>query len=1460
MPTLADEPQHQHHHHHHPHPQRAPPPIPTSTAPVASSSSSISSQPLTVDALLAATPNRDPLLALESLLAERNSLTAQNQQLWKLIEKQKTMYNNATRELDRLRAATDRNGPPVDSLAASTSSGNSRRTEKGEDRIQQRAKLARTNSDDQAVVQKHLAAAQTLAPARSITPARSQELRPNGTSPPPTSLEAKSLAPTNGNTPQRPSRGDSLPNPAPAPINGPESAAAAAAPPAPPVVPLNVQKKSSTTPATNMTPPIVVPTIVSTVEPPSTVTSPATEPPSLPPTATLGVNLVPQRDRRSARESRISLPDEAARYIAAMSDSPLASPGVTNPSAPGVPSSIEQSARDLEFGGSSDSIAADAEATVRGTQTRNAEEDRERTPLATEVSYPAVSERPPVATTGSRPGYVYGANGLGRNGSFDYNEASTPMPTQLTYASQQQQQQQYPPYGAPQPPPRPKLHTQSSGSGGGSSRPSMQQLQNPNGSVVSLPGSQLSSPAEGTPHPASDHSRESRDTYQPSQQSVQAQGFRDAGFYDLGSQAPTQQRTTHYPSPLQSQPPSTPRLRSSQLASTRVRIEGSNIRSNERGKDVLSFLISVHPPPNSHAQNQSSDEWKVEKMYSDVLTLDSTVRNALGRNHAKKLPPLPDAKLFKDNAPAKVDQRRAILEHYLQALLVVPLKETNDICAFFSTGFSRADKAPVMSQGYKEGYLTKRGKNFGGWKTRYFVLQTSVLEYFENRGGTHLGSINIIGSQIGRQQKQASAEDENSYRHAFLIIEQTKKGQVPARHVLCAASDAERDDWVDVLVRSIAPPSGSSYGDESYPQSDSTINDNTPSRPSTSSIAPSELGDGWRGTGPDNGGAGHSPVDRIPGGPQHQSQGMSDAQLAQRILERNAGGPGSTQIGNVAPSTSLPSSLEHSSNQAYQQTRSNSSLGHYTESPKDPRGPSQLPMQETSSPRAKPEKIATRASYHPALSNVKASASSHGPSSASSTLADRDRDDSSAGESTTAGSVLSAGSKKISGPLNAQPIPAGYKFGGNKDSPGADVSPIADRDRKAKSGRFWPTFGKGSGNAHPNSSPHLSTNALSNMPSYGASSRAVFGIPLESSLAVANIANLPAIVFRCIEYLEAKKAAEEEGIYRLSGSSAVIKALKDRFNHDGDVNLLKHDELWDPHAIAGLLKQFLRDLPTSILTRELQQRFLSVVDLMDSNERVNELTHLVSQLPLANYSLLRAMITHLILIVQNSAVNKMTMRNVGIVFSPTLGIPAGILSLMLGEFDRVFNVDGTDGSSDAASSNDHESYAHDGQTPQPKGTSSADRSMGRVGSAGDNRINKRNSMLYNSTDTDRMLGLGSRRLETPEESSDGEVSMPEESDEDTDPEETNSSRQTTSEQTGSGSPPSPAPLISVSYPVTNGDASTTQAHVQGARAVAATRGLQITVGGKGSHRASGLPSSPRPNRYPGSPGHGGMNV
>lgn len=73
--------------------------------------------------------------------------------------------------------------------------------------------------------------------------------------------------------------------------------------------------------------------------------------------------------------------------------------------------------------------------------------------------------------------------------------------------------------------------------------------------------------------------------------------------------------------------------------------------------------------------------------------------------------------------------------------------------------------------------------------------------------------------------------------------------------------------------------------------------------------------------------------------------------------------------------------------------------------------------------------------------------------------------------------------------------------------------------------------------------------------------RCVFGVTLQESMAVAQIANLPAVVFRCIQYLETKKADQEEGIYRLSGSSMVIKNLKDRFNTGKGRSFVKHVRL-----------------------------------------------------------------------------------------------------------------------------------------------------------------------------------------------------------------------------------------------------------------------------------------------------------
>lgn len=76
----------------------------------------------------------------------------------------------------------------------------------------------------------------------------------------------------------------------------------------------------------------------------------------------------------------------------------------------------------------------------------------------------------------------------------------------------------------------------------------------------------------------------------------------------------------------------------------------------------------------------------------------------------------------------------------------------------------------------------------------------------------------------------------------------------------------------------------------------------------------------------------------------------------------------------------------------------------------------------------------------------------------------------------------------------------------------------------------------------------------------------------------------------------------------------------------------------------------------------------------------------------------------------------MTMRNVGIVFSPTLGIPAGVFSLMLGEFNRVFNVD-PDIDSQTGDHND-----------------------------GPLELHPRNSRQYSDAAADQLLGLAGRTL------------------------------------------------------------------------------------------------------------------
>jgi len=93
------------------------------------------------------------------------------------------------------------------------------------------------------------------------------------------------------------------------------------------------------------------------------------------------------------------------------------------------------------------------------------------------------------------------------------------------------------------------------------------------------------------------------------------------------------------------------RLVHDDLKYTRINVLYSSIKANDKGKEVISFVVEVDPGNNK-------EPWKVEKLYSDVLNLDQRVRSSSSRSVQKKMAHLPESKMWKDHAPAKVDQRR----------------------------------------------------------------------------------------------------------------------------------------------------------------------------------------------------------------------------------------------------------------------------------------------------------------------------------------------------------------------------------------------------------------------------------------------------------------------------------------------------------------------------------------------------------------------------------------------------------------------------------------------------------------------------------------------------------------------------------------------------------------------------------------------------------------------------------
>ena len=147
---------------------------------------------------------------------------------------------------------------------------------------------------------------------------------------------------------------------------------------------------------------------------------------------------------------------------------------------------------------------------------------------------------------------------------------------------------------------------------------------------------------------------------------------------------------------------------------------------------------------------------------------------------------------------------------------------------------------------------------------------------------------------------------------------------------------------------------------------------------------------------------------------------------------------------------------------------------------------------------------------------------------------------------------------------------------------------------------------------------------------------------------------IPFIITSAVREVE-RRGITEVGIYRVSGSATDMARLKRAYesNPYEAEQLLKE---CDVHAVAGILKQYLRDLPESIFTSDAYSKFLEAYSGPgDSDSKSRAYLQLFSQLPQnPNQACIVFLMEHLVRVASMEQHNKMSLHNLATVFGPTM--------------------------------------------------------------------------------------------------------------------------------------------------------------------------------------------------------------
>ncbi|PSN70057.1 Rho GTPase-like protein activator [Corynespora cassiicola Philippines] len=197
----------------------------------------------------------------------------------------------------------------------------------------------------------------------------------------------------------------------------------------------------------------------------------------------------------------------------------------------------------------------------------------------------------------------------------------------------------------------------------------------------------------------------------------------------------------------------------------------------------------------------------------------------------------------------------------------------------------------------------------------------------------------------------------------------------------------------------------------------------------------------------------------------------------------------------------------------------------------------------------------------------------------------------------------------------------------------------------------------------------------------------VFGISLDE-LFRRDGSPVPLVVYQCIQAVDLY-GLEVEGIYRIPGTQSHIQQMKSLFDSDATQVDFRNPEAFqhDVNSVAGLLKQFFRDLPDPLLTLEFYNKFIDAARIDDDTMRRDSMHALINALPDPNYATLRALMLHLHRVQQSSEVNRMSTANLGICWAPSVmgphkgsnmadaGLQARVIITILDNVLQIFDED-----------------------------------------------------------------------------------------------------------------------------------------------------------------------------------------